>query len=183
MGNAYRVGLKGGIQPSGNAVAADVLTGKTFMNANGAETGSMVNNGAVSETLDAGQSYTIPVGYHNGSGTVTAKPRIPFLVCANYGGHLYFISSDGNDVSGYGGYIKYDNNYAFSATLPLVGTLKYTNGTLRIIPTTNMVAKILSSTVSTTSEEVTAVTSTSLTANSDNDIAIANGEIMHIYFE
>ena len=33
----------------------------------------MANNGAVSKTLNAGQSYTIPAGYHNGSGKVTAN--------------------------------------------------------------------------------------------------------------
>lgn len=35
-------------------------------------TGTMVNNGAVSKTLNPGENYTIPVGYHNGSGKVTA---------------------------------------------------------------------------------------------------------------
>ena len=37
-------------------------------------TGTMPNNGAVSKTLDAttnNQSYTVPAGYHNGSGTVS----------------------------------------------------------------------------------------------------------------
>ena len=32
----------------------------------------MTNNGAVSQTLTPGQSYTIPEGYHNGSGVVSA---------------------------------------------------------------------------------------------------------------
>lgn len=57
-----------------NAVAADVLYGKTFVNTTGKVTGSMTNNGAVSKTLDAtsnNQSYTVPAGYHNGSGTVS----------------------------------------------------------------------------------------------------------------
>ncbi|MBO7697230.1 MAG: hypothetical protein J6Y28_04205 [Acholeplasmatales bacterium] len=34
----------------------------------------MANNGAVSKTLDAtsgNQTYTVPAGYHNGSGTVS----------------------------------------------------------------------------------------------------------------
>lgn len=35
--------------------------------------GTMVNRGAVSASLDAGNSYTIPTGYHNGSGKVTAN--------------------------------------------------------------------------------------------------------------
>lgn len=35
--------------------------------------GTMTNRGAISQLLNAGSSYTIPVGYHNGSGTVTAN--------------------------------------------------------------------------------------------------------------
>ena len=76
MANAYRSVLKsgGGVQPTGDAVEANVLAGKTFSNADGVgKTGTMVNRGAVSETLAAGQSYTVPEGYHNGSGTVTAE--------------------------------------------------------------------------------------------------------------
>lgn len=56
------------------ATAAHVLSGDVFVDSTGTEvTGSMTNNGAVSKTLDAttnNQSYTVPVGYHNGSGTV-----------------------------------------------------------------------------------------------------------------
>lgn len=41
-------------------------------------TGSMTNNGAVSGTIDGlvSLSYTIPTGYHNGSGTVTLSNAI-----------------------------------------------------------------------------------------------------------
>lgn len=57
-----------------NAAAGDVLAGKVIVNSSGASvTGTMVNNGAVNKTLDAGsgnQTYTVPTGYHNGSGTV-----------------------------------------------------------------------------------------------------------------
>lgn len=57
-----------------DATAADVLAGKTIVAADGTEIeGSMVNRGAVSKTLDAtsnNQSYTVPDGYHNGSGKV-----------------------------------------------------------------------------------------------------------------
>ena len=59
---------------SGNATAADVLASKTFTNSTGVEqTGTMVNRGAVSQALNAGGSYTVPSGYHNGSGTVAAN--------------------------------------------------------------------------------------------------------------
>lgn len=74
MANMYRSVLSGGggVQPTGDAQVGDVLAGKTFSNADGIDkTGTMVNNGAVSATVASGQSYTIPAGYHNGSGTVT----------------------------------------------------------------------------------------------------------------
>lgn len=55
-----------------DTTASDVLTGKIFVTANGTvTTGTMTNNGAVSKTLDGTTvSYTIPKGYHSGSGTV-----------------------------------------------------------------------------------------------------------------
>lgn len=54
------------------ATAGDVLTGKVYVLANGTvTTGTMTNNGAVTQTLSATSvSYTIPKGYHSGSGTV-----------------------------------------------------------------------------------------------------------------
>lgn len=56
------------------AGAADVLATKVIVDATGASvTGTMPNNGAVSKTLDAtsgNQSYTVPKGYHSGSGAV-----------------------------------------------------------------------------------------------------------------
>lgn len=57
------------------ATAADVLSTKVIVVATGESvTGTMTNNGAVSRTLDASannQSYTVPAGYHSGSGTVS----------------------------------------------------------------------------------------------------------------
>lgn len=54
------------------AVAGDVLTGKIIVAADGTViTGTMTNNGAATKTLDVTTiSYTIPKGYHNGSGKV-----------------------------------------------------------------------------------------------------------------
>lgn len=58
-----------------DATAGDVLSGKIIVAADGTEiTGSMTNNGAVSQVLDVRSghtSYTVPAGYHNGSGTVS----------------------------------------------------------------------------------------------------------------
>ena len=55
------------------AGAADTLTGKVIVTADGkVTTGTMPNNGAVSKTLDANTpSYTIPKGYHSGAGKVS----------------------------------------------------------------------------------------------------------------
>ena len=60
---------------SGDAAVGNVLSGKTFYNSDYTKrTGTMTNNGAVSPTaLSAGGSYTVPAGYHNGSGVVSAK--------------------------------------------------------------------------------------------------------------
>ena len=35
--------------------------------------GTMPNNGGVTKTINAGESYTIPQGYHNGTGVITAS--------------------------------------------------------------------------------------------------------------
>lgn len=54
------------------AGGSDVLTGKIIVLADGTvKAGEMVNNGAVDKTLDATTiTYTIPKGYHSGSGKV-----------------------------------------------------------------------------------------------------------------
>lgn len=55
------------------ATAPDVLSGKTIVTSNGSVTpGTMPNNGAASKVLDTTtKSYTIPLGYHNGKGSVS----------------------------------------------------------------------------------------------------------------
>lgn len=56
---------------SADAGAANVLSGYTGW-VNGTKiTGTMTNRGAVSQALAANGSYTIPAGWHNGSGKVT----------------------------------------------------------------------------------------------------------------
>ena len=53
------------------AAAADILSGKTAYSSNGAVTGTMVNQGAASgEISKVDGTYTIPAGYHNGTGAV-----------------------------------------------------------------------------------------------------------------
>lgn len=60
-------------QTPGDAAAANILTGKKAWVGGTQITGTMANNGAVAPSaLAAGGSYTIPAGYHSGTGKVTA---------------------------------------------------------------------------------------------------------------
>mgnify|MGYP000700619331 CR=1 FL=1 len=56
-----------------NATADKILAGYKAYSGGQLLTGTMVNRGAVSSSLNCGQSYTIPAGYHNGLGKVTAN--------------------------------------------------------------------------------------------------------------
>ena len=54
------------------AGANDILDGKVTIDEEGEPlTGTMPNQGAVSQVLGINGSYSIPAGYHNGSGKVT----------------------------------------------------------------------------------------------------------------
>ena len=54
------------------ATAAEILSGKTAYNKANKVTGTMTNNGAVSGTISTkAGAYTVPIGYHDGSGKVT----------------------------------------------------------------------------------------------------------------
>lgn len=81
-----------------DAVQADVLSGKTFHTSSGSVTGGMTNKGAVTGTISSKTgSYTIPQGYHNGSGTVTiASDKQADIVSSNikYGANILGIDGD-----------------------------------------------------------------------------------------
>lgn len=67
------------------AGAADVLANKIIVDKTGKSVpGTMPNNGAVSATIDGmtSTSYTIPAGYHNGSGTVSLTGDIEEALAA-----------------------------------------------------------------------------------------------------
>ena len=67
------------------AAQSDVLANKVFVDSTGAEkAGTMVNNGAVAATIDGltTTSYTIPAGYHSGTGTVSLTDDIETALAA-----------------------------------------------------------------------------------------------------
>ena len=100
---------------STTATASDVLANKVFISSEGeTTTGTMPNNGAVSKVLDTEEtSYTVPAGYHSGTGKVqistevkTAIPSRSSQVIKPSTGKILSqvtvnaISSDLQDVSG-----------------------------------------------------------------------------------
>ncbi len=101
-------------QATGNATVADVLSGKTFSNSSSVGlTGTMANRGAINQTLNAGGSYTIPAGYHNGSGKVTANS----------------LSSQTSATAGAGqilsGYTAWVNGNKITGTMANIGNLNW----------------------------------------------------------
>ena len=60
-------------QTPGDATAEQVLIGKIAWVNGSSITGTMPNIGTTSQTLNAGGSYTIPKGYHDGTGKVTVS--------------------------------------------------------------------------------------------------------------
>ena len=121
--------------------------------------GSMKNNGAVTKTFTpsaSSQSYTIPAGYHNGSGKVTCNAVSGFKLlasgytCQNAGNVTYFgYTTNGwyidikSKSTSYASYTKYSfivelvTAASSGATYGISGTFsKYydkTNGRLFII--------------------------------------------------
>lgn len=86
---------------SGDAGVANVLEDKTFYSSSlTKKTGTMTNRGAVSKTLNPSGSYTIPSGYHNGDGKVTAN--------ANTGRYTFPTGSKGEEKD-----LKADNTYRY----------------------------------------------------------------------
>ncbi|WP_277408918.1 glycine-rich domain-containing protein [Lacrimispora xylanisolvens] len=65
----------GTLELTGDAADSQVLAGKSFYKTNPKDKriGTMSNCGAASATLNAGESYSIPAGYHNGGGKITTN--------------------------------------------------------------------------------------------------------------
>ena len=127
-------------QSKGTAIASDVLEGKTFSNSSNIEIpGTMKNNGAINQTLNAGGSYTIPAGYHNGSGKITAN-SLASQTAANAGaGQIlsgYTAWVNGNKITGSMAN-KGNLNWSGSNTTYNVPAGYYSGGTLDSRPSYN----------------------------------------------
>lgn len=72
--NSVFILASGGGADTVNFTSDKLLTGYSANDSNGEKVnGTMPNKGAVTANLNCGGSYTIPKGYHNGSGKVTAN--------------------------------------------------------------------------------------------------------------
>ena len=59
-------------QTSGDATANQILNGKIVWVNGSSITGTMPNNGSIVQTINAGDEYPIPIGYHDGTGIISA---------------------------------------------------------------------------------------------------------------
>lgn len=86
----------------GDTAVSEVLAGKTFTSSAGLkQSGTMPNNGAVTAEVGAGEVYTIPKGYHDGTGTVTGKAAAEKEV---------WVLNNADAFSGYSGAIQFTSN-------------------------------------------------------------------------
>ena len=102
----------------GNITASDVLTGKVGYAKDTRITGTMVNQGAKSSTLNCGGSYTIPAGYHDGTGKVTAN-SLSSQTSAN--------ATAAQILSGYTAWVN-GSKLTGTATIESLGGRKYSEG-------------------------------------------------------
>ena len=80
-----------------DALAADILYGSTAYVSGNKITGSMPNNGAVTGTISTkAQQYTIPLGYHDGSGKVSiATAEQNKIIAANIKSGITILGVEG----------------------------------------------------------------------------------------
>ena len=111
---------------TGTATPEQVLANVPYSNENDTDlVGTMPNRGAVTATLNAGGSYTIPAGYHNGSGKVTANSLATQM--ANNG---VTLTSKDQLISGVKAISKTGELLTGTATIESLGGKKYKQGTV-----------------------------------------------------
>lgn len=103
--------FEGTLELTGDATDSQVLDKKTYYNKDVKirRTGTMQNVGSVSVSLNAGGNYTIPGGYHNGTGKVTAN-----TLASQTPGN----ASSGQMLTGYNGWV---NGQRVNGNIPIQG--------------------------------------------------------------
>ncbi len=128
---------------SNAADASNILNGyQAYTNSGMLLTGTMPNIGAVSETIAAGDTYIIPAGYHNGTGTITAADGGGSIVVvyANGGGNTSSVyNSAVLDVGEVGNpcYYQFGGGGGNSKTFSIQGSQTGTSGWKTIESTYN----------------------------------------------
>ncbi len=108
-----------GFDTSDATAAADkILSPYTAYGESGKLTGTMPDNGAVAQTLAAGDDYTIPKGYHNGSGIISAKPLSSTI------GENVTLSTSENLLAGITAYGK--NGAKYTGSMPNIEAVNHT---------------------------------------------------------
>jgi len=128
-------GIDGSVlQATGAATAGQVLTGVTFSNVSGADTGTMPNIGAVTITPGTA-AQTISAGYHNGSGSVAGDAD---LTAGNIRSGVNIFGFDGSVLQATGAAtaaqvltgVTFSNaSGAATGTMPNIGAVTITPGT------------------------------------------------------
>ncbi|WP_294405266.1 hypothetical protein [uncultured Clostridium sp.] len=137
--NSVFILASGGGADTVNFSASDLLTGKTANNSNGEKVdGTMTNNGAKTATLNAGGSYTIPAGYHNGSGKITVNSLATQM--ANGG---VTLTSASQLISGIKAYSKTGQLLTGTATIQSLGGVEIRSGTTSLIKRDNSNAFVI----------------------------------------
>ena len=106
------------------ASSGDILNGKSVFLGSGSVIGTMTDNGAVSGSIaKADGAYTIPAGFHNGSGSVRiSKEEQAKLVSGNIKSGVTVLGSSGKSS-------VVDTSDATAAGTIVSGKTAYINGT------------------------------------------------------
>lgn len=141
--------------PETPATAGEMLLGYQAYNKSGIlMTGTMANNEAVSATISSqGEAYTIPAGYHNGSGTVTASINNGVITS----GAGSATVSDPSYDSGADNFTQTVTGTVAEPTVPTAGYVSLVAGTknTNIVTGSKTLAKIVGSTNITGTAKVT----------------------------
>ena len=117
------------------ATAANILSGKTAYISNGKTTGTMTNNGAVTGKISTKTgTYTIPSGYHSGSGKVSiSSTEQNKIIASNIKSGISILGVTGTYTGNSSGSTSSNNNceaYLVDVTNPTV-SFKTTSGTIK----------------------------------------------------